>query len=186
MKFGIVCLRKTQHIIEATGDGGTLDDIQRNVRSGIREVGDAARRGVREVGDAVRSPKGSEFGKILLFAIGVALLLSGVSGLASVSVLGLKAPVIFSAPMDRYLDQLAVEMPFFYDMVNTPWILVLGILAVVLPLVLLIYLGIRFIFGVKAPSWKPGLVLLILWLVVVAVLAALCIFGVVSTEYLRV
>ena len=168
------------------GDGGTLDDIQRNVRSGIREVGDAARRGVREVGDAVRSPKGSEFGKILLFAIGVALLLSGVSGLASVSVLGLKAPVIFSAPMDRYLDQLAVEMPFFYDMVNTPWILVLGILAVVLPLVLLIYLGIRFIFGVKAPSWKPGLVLLILWLVVVAVLAALCIFGVVSTEYLRV
>ena len=184
MKFGIVCLRKTQLAIEATGDGGTLDDIQRNVRSGIREVGDAARRGVREVGDAVRSPKGSEFGKILLFAIGVALLLSGVSGMASVSVLGLKGPVIFSVPLGRFLDQLSIDWPFFYDMVNTPWFLVLGILAVVLPLLLLIYLGLRFIFGMKAPSWKPGLVILVVWLVVVAVLAALCFFGAVSTEYL--
>ena len=168
------------------GDGGTLDDIQRSVRSGVQEMGDAARRGVREVGDAVRGPKGKEFGKILLLAIGVALLLSGVSGLASVSVLGIKAPVIFSAPLDRYLDRLSVDMPFFYDLVNTPWSLALGISAVVLPLILLIYLGIRFIFGVKAPSWKPGLVILVLWLVVVAVLAALCIFGVVSTEYMRV
>ena len=168
------------------GDAGTLDDIQRNVRNGIHEMGDAARKGVREVSDAVRTPKGSEFGKVLLIAIGVALLLSGVSGLASVSVLGIKAPVIFSAPLDRYLDRLSVDMPFFYDLVNTPWILALGISAVVLPLILLIYLGIRFIFGVKAPSWKPGLVILVLWLVVVAVLAALCIFGVVSTEYMSV
>ena len=168
------------------GDAGTLGDIQRNVRSGIQEMGDAARRGVREVGDAVRSPKGAELGKVILIAIGVALLLSGVSGLASVSVLGIKAPIIFSAPLDQYLDRLAAEMPFFYDMVNTPWILALGISAVVLPLVLLIYLGIRFIFGVKAPSWKPGLVILVLWLVVVSVLAALCIFGVVSTEYMSV
>ena len=168
------------------GDGGTLDDIQRSVRSGVREMGDVARRGVREVGDAVRGPKGSEFGKIILFVIGVALLLGGVSGMASVSVMGLKGPEIFSVPLDHYLDKLAVEWPFFYDMVNTPWFLVLGICAVVLPLILLIYLGIRFIFGFKAPSWKPGLVILVLWLVVVAVLAALGFFGAFSTEYLQV
>ena len=168
------------------GDGGTLDDIQRNVRSGIEEMGEAARKGVHEVGDAVRSPKGHEFGRILLLAIGIALLISGVSGLASVSILGLKAPIIFSAPLDRYLDDLAREMPYFYEMINTPWALVLLILAVVLPLIWLIYLGVRFIFGIKAPSWKPGLVIFVLWLVVVVVLAVLCIFGFVSTEYMSV
>ena len=168
------------------GDGGTLDDIQRSVRSGVQEMGDAARRGVREVGDAVRGPKGKEFGKILLLAIGVALLLGGVSGMASVSVMGLKGPEIFSVQLDHILDELSLDWPFFYEMVNTPWFLVLGISAVVLPLILLIYLGIRFIFGFKAPSWKPGLVILVLWLVVVAVLAAICSFGAFSTHVMSV
>ena len=168
------------------GDGGTLDDIQRNVRSGVKEIGDAARKGVGEVRDAIHTPKGSEFGKILLLIIGVALLLSGVSGLASVSVLGIKGPVFFSAPLDQFLDKLSLEMPIFYDLISTPWVLVLAIVAIVLPLILLIYLGLRFIFGVKAPSWKPGLVILVLWLIVVVVLATLCIFGVASTEYMRV
>ena len=168
------------------GDGGTLDDIQRSVRSGVREMGDAARRGVREVGDAVRGPKGSEFGKIILFVIGVALLLGGVSGMASVSVMGLKGPQIFSIPLDHYLDELSVEWPFFYEMVNTPWFLILAISAVVLPLIWLIYLGVRFIFGFKAPSWKPGLVIIVLWLVIVAVLAALCFFGAFSTNIMSV
>ena len=168
------------------GDGGTLDDIQRSVRSGVREMGDAARRGVREVGDAVRGPKGSEFGKIILFVIGVALLLGGVSGMASVSVMGLKGPQIFSIPLDHYLDELSVEWPFFNEMVNTPWFLILAISAVVLPLIWLIYLGVRFIFGFKAPSWKPGLVIIVLWLVIVAVLAALCFFGAFSTSVMSV
>jgi hypothetical protein len=168
------------------GDGGTLDDIQRSVRSGVKEMGDAARKGVGEVREAMHTPKGSEFGKVLLIAIGVALLLSGVSGLASVSVLGLKGPVFFSAPLDHFLDDLAVDMPVFYDMVSTPWVLILAISAIVLPLILLIYLGVRFIFGVKAPSWKPGLVILVLWLVVAVVLATLLIFGFASTEYLSV
>ena len=178
--------RTAQERWSMKGDAGTLDDIQRSVRSGIQEMGDAARKGVREVGDAVRSPKGHELGKILLLAIGVALLISGVSGLASVSILGLKAPVIFSAPLDHYLDRLALDMPYFYDMVNTPWVLVLLILAVVLPLIWLIYLGVRFIFGIQAPRWKPGLVIFVLWLVVAIVLAALCIFGFVSKEFVTV
>ena len=70
-------------------------------------------------------------------------------------------------------------------MLDTPWILVLAILAVVLPLIGLIYLGVRFIFGFKAPSWKPGLVILVLWLVILVVLAVLFAMGVVSTEYLH-
>ena len=167
------------------GDAGTLDDIQRNIRNGVEEMGDAARRGMDEVRDTVRG-HGSELGKIILLVIGIILLLGGVSGLASVSVIGLKGPTLFSAPLDRFLDELSVDVPIFYDMVNTPWIMVLAVLAVVLPLIGLIYGGIQMIFGFKPPKWRPGLVIFILWLVVLVVLAVLFAMGVVSTEYLKV
>ena len=168
------------------GDGGTLDDIQRNVRSGIEEMGEAARKGVNEVRDVVRSGKGNELGKLLLIAIGIILLLGGVSGLASVSVIGLKGPVLFSAPLDHFLDELSAKVPIFYDMLNTPWILILAVLAIVLPLIGLIYGGVRMIFGFKSPKWRPGLVIFVLWLVVLVVLAVLVFFGYVSTEYMSV
>ena len=74
--------------------------------------------------------------------------------------------------------------PIFYDMVNTPWILVLAVLAVVLPLIWLIYGGIQLIFGFKPPKWRPGLVIFVLWLVVLVVVGVLFAMGVVSTEYL--
>ena len=168
------------------GDAGTLDDIQRNIRSGVKEMGDVARRGVEEVRDTVRSQNGNALGKIILLVIGIVLLLGGVSGLASVSVIGLKGPTLFSAPLDRFLDDLSMNVPIFYDMVNTPWIMVLVILAVVLPLIGLIYGGIQLIFGFKPPKWRPGLVIFVLWLVVLAVVGVLVAMGVVSTEYLSV
>lgn len=168
------------------GEKGTLEDIQRNVRNGLQEMGDVARQGAREIGDAVRGPKGSEFGKILLIVIGIAFLLSGVSGLASVSVLSLAGNGTLHLPLNTFLSELYEEAPIFYDMLDTPWILVLAILAVILPLIGLIYLGIRFIFGFKAPSWKPGLVILVLWLVILVVLAVLGFAGIISTEYMNV
>ena len=167
------------------GDAGTLDDIQRNIRNGVEDMGDAARRGMDEVRDTVRG-HGNELGKIILLVIGIILLLGGVSGLASVSVIGLKGPTLFSAPLDRFLDELSVDVPIFYDMVNTPWIMVLAVLAIVLPLIGLIYGGIQMIFGFKPPKWRPGLVIFVLWLVVLVVLAVLFAMGVVSTEYLKV
>ena len=85
-----------------------------------------------------------------------------------------------------FLDEMSAEVPIFYDMVNTPWILTLTILAIVLPLIGLIYWGIKMIFGFKTPKWRPGLVLFVLWLVILVVLAVLFALGVVSTEYLSV
>ena len=167
------------------GDAGTLDDIQRNIRNGVEEMGDAARRGMNEVRDTVRG-HGNELGKILLLVIGIILLLGGVSGLASVSVIGLKGPTLLSAPIDRFLDDMSLHAPAFYEMVNTPWILILVVLAVVLPLIGLIYGGIQLIFGFKPPKWRPGLVIFVLWLIVLVVLAVLFAMGVVSTEYLHV
>lgn len=166
------------------GDAGTLDDIQRNIRCGVEEMGDAARRGMNEVRDTVRG-HGNELGKILLLVIGIILLLGGVSGLASVSVIGLKGPTLFSAPIDSFLDDISLHAPAFYEMLNTPWILILVVLAVVLPLIGLIYGGIQLIFGFKPPKWRPGLVIFVLWLVVLVVVGVLFAMGVVSTEYLH-
>ena len=167
------------------GDAGTLDDIQRNIRNGVEEMGDAARRGMNEVRDTVRG-HGNELGKIILLVLGIILLLGGVSGLASVSVIGLKGPTLLSAPIDSFLDDISLHAPAFYEMINTPWILILAVLAVVLPLIWLIYGGILLIFGFKPPKWRPGLVIFVLWLIVLVVVGVLFAMGVVSTEYLHV
>ena len=168
------------------GDAGTLEDVKRNVRKGVEEVSDAARRGIKEIDEAARSQSGKELGKILLAVIGIILLLSGVSGLASVSVIGLKAPTWFSAPIDRALAELSENAPVLYDLVSTPWVMALAIAAVLLPLIGLIYGGIQMIFGFKPPKWKPGLVIFVLWLIVLVVLAVLCVMGMVSSEYMTV
>lgn len=168
------------------GDGGTLGDIQRNVRSGVQEMGETARRGIREVGNAVRSESGKGLGRIILLILGFFLLVSGVSGLASVSVVGLKGATLFSAPLDSFLSELSTQVPVFYGLLSTPWVLVLVILAIVLPLIGLIYGGVQMIFGFEPPKWKPGLVIFVCWLVVLVVLAVLFFLGIVSTEYLDV
>ena len=167
------------------GDGGTLGDIQRNVRSGVQEMGDAARKGIRQVGDAVRSERGSGLGRIILIALGLILLVSGVSGLASVSVVGLKGTTLFSAPLDSFLSEMSANAPVFYSLLSTPWVLTLTILAIVLPLIGLIYGGVQMIFGFEPPKWKPGLVIFVCWLVVLVVLAVLFFLGIVSTDYLN-
>ena len=41
------------------------------------------------------------------------------------------------------------------------------------------------IFHFKSPSWHPGLVIFVLWLVVLVVVGVLFAMGVVSTEYLH-
>ena len=189
--YGILWLampaaRTAQERWAMKGDAGTLDDIQRNIRNGVEEMGDAARRGMAEVRDTVRG-HGNELGKIILLVLGIILLLGGVSGLASISAVGLfNDSGVFSVPTDRFLDELRLDWPIFYDMLSRPWIVVLTVAAVVLPLIWLIYLGIRFIFGFKAPKWRPGLVIFVLWLVVLAVVAVLFGMGALSTEIMSV
>ena len=100
--------------------------------------------------------------------------------------IGLKGTTLFSAQLDRFLSKINENVPVLYDLISTPWVVLLVVLAVVLPLIGLIYGGIQMIFGFKPPRWKPGLVIFVLWLIVLVVLAVLCVLGMVSTEYLKV
>jgi len=159
------------------GDPSTADDIRRNVQSGIHEMGDTAR-------EAVRSDFFQRFGKWILVLVGVVLLIVGSSGLASVSVLSLKGEDLFGMQINQWLDQLAAEAPVLYDLLSTPWVVALAAFAVILPFVAILYGGIMLIFGFKSPSWRPGLVMFVLWLIDIIVLLVLLIAGAASADML--
>lgn len=157
------------------GDSGTADEIRRNVQAGIQEMGDAAR-------EVAHSDFFKQFGRILLLAIGIVLLITGTSGLASISVLSLKGTQLFGIPYTRFMDELSEHAPVFMDLLDTTWVVVLLALAVILPFVGILYGGIQMIFGFKSPSWKPGLVIFVLWLIILVVLGVLGFAGVLSSE----
>ena len=157
------------------GESGTVDEISRNVRSGIQEMGQTA-------GEVVHSSFFQRFGKFLLIAIGIILLITGTSGLASVSVLSLKGQQLFGPQIAGLMEEISQEAPVVMDLLSTPWVVVLAALAIILPLVGILYGGIQLIFGFKSPSWRPGLVIFILWLIIVIVLLVLLIAAAASTE----
>ncbi|MBR0287254.1 MAG: PspC domain-containing protein [Bacteroidales bacterium] len=158
------------------GEGTTADDIRRNVQAGIHEMGDAAR-------EVAKSDFFQKFGRLFVVIIGFILLITGASGLASLSVVSLKGTDLFGIPYARFLDELSEHAPAFLDLMGTGWVMVLAALAVILPFVGILYGGIQMIFGFKSPSWKPGLVIFVLWLIILVVLGVLGFAGVIATEY---
>ena len=161
------------------GDSGTADDIRRNVQAGIHEMGDAAR-------EVAHSDFFKQFGRIFLLIIGIVLLITGTSGLASISVLSLKGTELFGIPYTHFMEELSEHAPVFMDLLDTTWVVVLLALAVILPFVGILYGGIQMIFGFKSPSWKPGLVIFVLWLIILVVLGVLGFAGLLSTEAISV
>ena len=180
---GIYCIlwlampaaRTAQDRWAMSGESGSADEIRRNVQSGIREMGDTAR-------EVAHSDFFKQFGRIFLIIIGLVLLITGTSGLASISVLSLKGVDLFGVPYMEFMDELSEHAPVFLDLMNTTWVMVLVALAVILPFVGILYGGIQMIFGFKSPSWKPGLVIFVLWLIILVVLGVLGFAGIISTE----
>ena len=148
------------------GESGTLDEIRRNVSSGVKEMGQAAN-------EVVKSDTFKQVGKIFLVIVGFVLLITGTSGLASASLIGFQANTLFSEPFAWMQDQLAAQSPALLDLFSIDWVLTLVVLAVLLPFIGMLYGGIQLIFGFKSPSWKPGLVIFVSWLIIVIVLLVL-------------
>ena len=157
------------------GDPGTADDIRRNVQSGIHEMGDTARK-------VAHSDFFQSAGKVLIVVVGLLLLVMGTSGLASVSLMGIKGPSLLGAPYQHFLSEMSDCAPAVMELLSTPWVVALMVLAVVLPFIGMLYGGIQLLFKFKKPAWKPGLVIFVLWLVVVIVLLVLFCMAAFSTE----
>ena len=158
------------------GDSGTADEIRRNVQAGLREMENAA----REVG---KSDFFQKFGKIILLVMGVILLVAGASGLASISIIGLNRLPVLGLSWEGWIDYVSGFTPWIAEWLEQPWVLWLLPLAIVLPLVGILYGGVMMVFGFKSPSWRPGLLIFVLWLIVLVVLGVTLATGAVTADY---
>ena len=152
---------------ELHGEKGTVDAISARVRSAANEVGTAANR-------VVKSDSARAFWRILALCIGIAFLVAGVSGVVSLGCLtvgdNFLANTFF---LNRLTEEIANEAPLMMDMLSYPPLVIALAITVVIPFIALIYLGILLLFDLKAPKWRPGLWMLVIWLISVTVLAVL-------------
>lgn len=159
------------------GDSGTINDIRRNVRSGVREMGEAAR-GVAE--EAKSSDLLRGIGKVMAVTIGLIILIVGVAGLASSSIVALKGFDMFGFNLGEWLDNITINLPGVLTFISEPFAVIMLALAVLLPFLWLLYGGIQLIFGFKSPSWRPGACILVAWLIVLVVLMVLGFAGMIT------
>lgn len=161
--------RTVQQRCELRGEKGTADEVRKNVESGLREMGDFA-------GNVARSTTAHRLGRAFLVVLGMVFLAVGVSGLC---VLGIGAfsrsffglGELYGEGM-RYLNEIS---PAFDMAMSTSWAKILLLLALGLPFIGFLYAGLQLIFNFRVPSWHPGLVIFILWLIVIIILCVVAI-----------
>ena len=127
-------------------------------------------------------PAGSELGRVLRILCGVALLLVGVAGLTA-GVAAVFGQELFGWDMIREgWEELVDEIPFTMPLAGTFFYKLDLVLLYFLPMVGMIYAGIMLVFDLKSPSWRPGLVLFLLWVVVLVVFIVLTMMGLVEAN----
>lgn len=152
---------------EQKGEDGTAESIRRSIESGAAELGAAAER----IG---KSPAWGGLGRAVELIIGLVLLIVSVSGLFTCG-LGLFGWewLGFKSTVDRLIAEISYELPQFTTIIETPWVMYLAIVVCILPFLGMLYGSIMMIFHFKSPSWHPGLVIFILWLIALVALAIL-------------
>ena len=127
----------------------------------------------KEVKEASQSPGVRAIEKIGGVFLGIFLLLAGLGGLVGGLILP-SLPTMFDSNIAKIISEwgtLDAEEQLIAAILTstTFWGLVLIVLGILC--VWFIYNGVMLLFNLKAPSWKPGLVLFIAWLISIFVLA---------------
>ncbi len=127
-----------------------------------------------EVKEAAQSPAVKVIERVGGVFIGITLLLFGLSGMIGYMVIPSVPRIISNEIAEEIADwrPLDAEEQFIADLLtrnDTFWVFILVIIG--LMLIWAIYNGIMFLFSLKAPSWKPGLVIFISWLISIFALA---------------
>ncbi len=152
---------------ELHGEKGTVDAISAKVRSAANEVENAANR-------VAKSDSARAFWRILALCIGIAFLVAGVSGVVSLGCVTIGDNFLANTFfLNRLMENIANETPVLIDMLSYPPLVIALAVTIVVPFIALIYLGIMLLFDLKAPKWRPGLCLFVIWLIAVTVLAVL-------------
>jgi phage shock protein PspC (stress-responsive transcriptional regulator) len=112
------------------------------------------------------------FLRVILIIIGISFVLAGFATLLTfVLVFFFRYPGIFS------IDSFGVSMFYLPDFLNfftgpaiTPWIMILTSIIVILPLLAIIYWGLKMIFWFRSRDWVVGLVALLVWILSIGAL----------------
>lgn len=128
-------------------------------------------------------PAGSDLGRVLRIIIGCLLLLVGVSGMTS-GIGALFGRQLFGWDVMFQWEELhdgwsefTREVPEVLPLISSGFFKVITLLVFFLPFIGMTYGGIMMIFDFKSPSWRPGLVIFLLWVVALVILVILCIMG---------
>lgn len=121
-------------------------------------------------------PLGSGLGRVLRIVIGVMLLLIGVSGLTC-GVAFLFGQSIFGWDMFKEgWDALTVPSEML-SLASSVVYRIVFVLSCLLPFVGMTYGGIMMVFDLRSPSWRPGLVIFLLWIIALTAFTVLTIMG---------
>ena len=127
----------------------------------------------KEVKEVIQSPAGQTFERVGGVFLGILLLLEGIGGLIGCAFIRV-LPEIFSHEIaerinrwgtldaEEMLVETLLTSTIFWSMV----MVIVGLLCI-----WFIYNGVMLLFNLKAPSWKPGLVIFIAWIISIFALA---------------
>jgi phage shock protein PspC (stress-responsive transcriptional regulator) len=114
--------------------------------------------------------------RIFLIIIGAILVLTGFLFILSFVMI-----FIFKYPGSFAMDYSSMNISYFPDFLNyivnpatIPWIIILASIAVLLPMIALIYWGVKMIFWFRARDGVISLVALVVWVMAVAALTIIC------------
>ncbi len=156
---------------ELRGEDGSAENIRRNVESGAGRVGDA----INQVGKA---PVWGGIGRILEVIIGLLLLIIAFSGLfgGALAILGWQW-LGLSDVANEVITDISSEITNFQVIIQPVWVKALAIVVYALPFIWLLYSSILMLFRLRAPSWHPGLLIVVFWILAVVALIILLIIS---------
>ena len=154
------------------GEPQNVDHIHKKFAQGARDVGNE----MWQMGSKATGSFFSSVWRIICFSVGVILMVFGFGGIVALGV------VLFSVDMITGIPLLS--MPDFIELNigSTLWLKIFGLLTALLPLVGMLYAGMKLCFGFKSPKWRPGLVNFLVWLVS-ALIFLLCVIKAFSPYY---
>ena len=147
------------------GEDGTAEGVRRSVERS--DAGEALH-------DVANSPAWHTIGRILAVIAGLFLLVTGVAGLfaGGLAIMGWEWLGLGTALSDALLD-VTREFPQAAVITQTLWVKILALVVYALPFIGMIYASIMLLFNLKSPSWHPGLVIFVLWLIALVALGVL-------------
>ena len=173
--ISIPAARTAQQRWALRGEDGTAEGVRRSVESG--NAGDALR-------DVANSPAWGTVGRILAVILGLILLVTAISGLFAgvLAALGWQWLGLGTALSDAMLD-ITREYPQAAVVTQTLWVKILAAAVYTLPFIGMLYASIMLLFNLRSPSWHPGLVIFMVWLIALVafgILVAACFFSAAS------